>query len=203
MPDSANKPLNANWTAMPKQMIPVANLLTPQLEVAAAVSVASAGIATQMWGLWAAGVARSFDLSATTRRAFKEAPIAPQLDTDVDTLKTIIREKTGAPKAPRIAKIAKTDAKPPVPAAEVVRVTAPIVAKAAAVATDDLKKISGVGPKLEQVLNAMEIRSYAQIAGWTEADITKVDDQLKLSGRISRDDWVGQSTVLLKSSGGQ
>ena len=199
MPDTGNKPLGSDWTAlMPKQMIPVANLLTPQLEVAAAVSVASAGIATQIWGLWAGAAARAFDLSTITGRTFKVTPTAPQLKADVDTLKTIIREKTGTPEAARV--VAKKNEKQPV--AEATQIS-PVAANTATIDADDLKKISGVGPKLEQVLNSMGIRSYAQIAGWTEADIAKVDDQLKLSGRISRDDWLGQANALLKSSGGQ
>lgn len=75
------------------------------------------------------------------------------------------------------------------------------VATASEIATDDLKRISGIGPKLEQVLNAMGIRTYDQIAAWTADDLAKVDDQLKLGGRISRDDWLGQANVLVMSNG--
>ncbi len=75
------------------------------------------------------------------------------------------------------------------------------VATASKIAADDLKRISGIGPKLEQVLNGMGIRTYAQIAAWTVDDLAKVDDQLKLGGRISRDDWVGQAKGLVMSNG--
>ena len=61
---------------------------------------------------------------------------------------------------------------------------------------DDLKAISGVGPKLEQVLNGLGVWNYAQIAGWGDAEIAWVDDQLGFSGRIERDDWVGQAERL-------
>lgn len=195
MPDTGNKPLGSDWTAyLPKQMIPAANLLTPQIGAAAAVSIVGIGMASQMWGLWAGAVAGAFDLRSTTGR--KPAATVPQLGADVDTLKTIIREKTGAtPKTARVAVATKENR----PAATATRVTA----TEAAAQADDLKKISGVGPKLEQVLNAMGIRSYAQIAGWSADDIAKVDGQLKLSGRVSRDDWVGQSAAFLKSNGGQ
>ena len=58
------------------------------------------------------------------------------------------------------------------------------------------KAISGIGPKLEQVLNGLGIWTYAQIAGWTPAEIAWVDDRLGFTGRIGRDDWIGQAAAL-------
>jgi NADH-quinone oxidoreductase subunit E len=63
---------------------------------------------------------------------------------------------------------------------------------------DDLKLISGVGPKLEQTLNKLGFWHYAQIGKWTKMDISIVDDQLSFKGRIERDDWVKQAKVLAK-----
>ncbi|SLN49857.1 NADH-quinone oxidoreductase chain 2 [Roseovarius albus] len=63
---------------------------------------------------------------------------------------------------------------------------------------DDLKKISGVGPKLEQTLNELGFYHYDQIAKWSEAEIAWVDARLKFKGRIERDDWIGQATELAK-----
>lgn len=63
---------------------------------------------------------------------------------------------------------------------------------------DDLKLISGVGPKLEGVLNKIGIYQYKQVANWKKADITFVDDRLKFKGRIERDDWVKQAKALAK-----
>ncbi|MEO1564117.1 MAG: 50S ribosomal protein L21 [Pseudomonadota bacterium] len=63
---------------------------------------------------------------------------------------------------------------------------------------DDLKKISGVGPKLEEKLNAAGIFHYDQIAAWTEAEIAFVDDMLSFKGRIERDNWIQQATDLMK-----
>ncbi|SEW01847.1 NADH dehydrogenase subunit E [Cognatiyoonia koreensis] len=59
---------------------------------------------------------------------------------------------------------------------------------------DDLKRISGVGPKLEQTLNELGFWHFDQIAKWTDAEITWVDSRLKFKGRIKRDDWIGQAT---------
>ena len=85
------------------------------------------------------------------------------------------------------------------PAVENVAVEKVVKARATRVkqkAADDLKRISGIGPKLEQVLNAKGIRGFADIAGWSEADIVRFDDELGFGGRIKRDDWVGQAKAL-------
>ena len=66
---------------------------------------------------------------------------------------------------------------------------------------DDLKKISGVGPKLEQTLNELGIYHYEQIAGLKKKDIAWVDERLRFKGRIERDDWVGQAKALAKAKG--
>lgn len=63
---------------------------------------------------------------------------------------------------------------------------------------DDLKRISGIGPKLEVVLKGMGVTSVAQIAAWTDADIARFDKELGFEGRIRRDDWVSQAKALLK-----
>jgi NADH-quinone oxidoreductase subunit E len=66
---------------------------------------------------------------------------------------------------------------------------------------DDLKKIKGVGPKLEADLNGKGVWHYDQIAAWTAGEVAWADDNLvKFKGRVSRDDWVGQAKTL--SAGG-
>lgn len=57
----------------------------------------------------------------------------------------------------------------------------------------DLKVISGIGPKLETLLNKLGIFTLAQIAAWSPADAAKVDADLQLNGRVLRDDWRGQA----------
>ncbi|MEM7509096.1 MAG: NADH-quinone oxidoreductase subunit E [Pseudomonadota bacterium] len=66
---------------------------------------------------------------------------------------------------------------------------------------DDLKRIKGVGPKLEGVLNDMGIWHFDQIAAWTPAEVAWVDTRLKFKGRIERDDWIAQATELAKEKG--
>jgi NADH-quinone oxidoreductase subunit E len=63
---------------------------------------------------------------------------------------------------------------------------------------DDLKLISGVGPKLEGTLHSLGIYTFAQVAKWKKAEREWVDGYLKFKGRIDRDDWVKQAKVLAK-----
>jgi predicted flap endonuclease-1-like 5' DNA nuclease len=54
-----------------------------------------------------------------------------------------------------------------------------------------------VGPKLVAVLGELGISSYAQIAGWSDADVTRIDAQLgRFKGRITRDQWIAQAQLL-------
>jgi NADH-quinone oxidoreductase subunit E len=66
------------------------------------------------------------------------------------------------------------------------------------VAVDDLKLISGVGPKIEGILHTLGIFTFAQVASWKKAERDWMDGYLAFSGRIDRDDWVGQAKALAK-----
>jgi NADH-quinone oxidoreductase subunit E len=72
---------------------------------------------------------------------------------------------------------------------------------AKAARADDLKAISGIGPKLEQVLNGMGFRRYADIAALTDGDVARIEAELGLGGRIARDGWVEQARTLAKGRG--
>lgn len=65
---------------------------------------------------------------------------------------------------------------------------------------DDLKKLKGVGPKLEQTLNELGFYHFEQIAAWTDAEVAWVDSRLKFKGRIERDGWIEQAKSM--ASGG-
>lgn len=59
---------------------------------------------------------------------------------------------------------------------------------------DDLKKIKGIGPKLEQLLHTLGIYHFDQIAAWGEAEVVWMDDNLQgFRGRVTRDGWVAQA----------
>ncbi len=62
---------------------------------------------------------------------------------------------------------------------------------------DDLKLIKGIGAGLEKQLNALGIRSFAQIAALSDSELADLDARLKtVRGRCFRDDWVGQAKAL-------
>ena len=62
---------------------------------------------------------------------------------------------------------------------------------------DDLKKISGVGPVLEEKLNKLGIFHYKQVAGFSATDISAIDNALSFKGRIDRDGWLEQAKKLM------
>ncbi|MDH3581504.1 MAG: NADH-ubiquinone dehydrogenase, partial [Hyphomicrobiales bacterium] len=63
------------------------------------------------------------------------------------------------------------------------------------------KKINGVGPRIEKLLNELGIFHYDQIAAWNENHISWVDDYLSFKGRIGRDNWVAQAAQLARNGG--
>ena len=68
---------------------------------------------------------------------------------------------------------------------------------------DDLKLISGIGPVLEGKLNGAGIATYQQIAALTDDEVERLESEvINFSGRIHRDDWIGQAkTLYLKKYG--
>ncbi len=58
---------------------------------------------------------------------------------------------------------------------------------------DNLKKIKGVGPKIESVLNELGIYHFDQISKWDQKTVEWVDENLSFKGRINRDGWVEQA----------
>ncbi|MEM8788306.1 MAG: NADH-quinone oxidoreductase subunit NuoE [Pseudomonadota bacterium] len=64
---------------------------------------------------------------------------------------------------------------------------------------DDLKRIKGVGPKLETLLHRLGFYHFDQIAAWSAEEVAWVDDNLEgFKGRVSRDNWVAQARDLAK-----
>lgn len=61
---------------------------------------------------------------------------------------------------------------------------------------DDLKEISGVGPKIEEKLHSFGIYKFEQIAAWTDENVKEFDELLSFKGRIDRDDWITKAREL-------
>ncbi len=64
---------------------------------------------------------------------------------------------------------------------------------------DDLRKIKGIGPKLNTLLGELGVARYDQIAAWTAADVAEIDPYLgTFKGRIERDGWIEQAGFLAR-----
>lgn len=64
---------------------------------------------------------------------------------------------------------------------------------------DDFQMITGIGPFIEDKLNAIGIFKFSQIANMTENDIETVTSLIDFfPGRIHRDDWKGQAAKLVE-----
>ena len=112
------------------------------------------------------------------KAAGKKAPEAPKAK----------EPKTGSKKTKASAAVVKSD-----PAGEKAPETlsAPRDGKA-----DDLKKLKGVGPKLEATLHELGFYHFDQVAKWGPAEVAWVDSRLKFKGRIERDGWIEQAKLL-------
>ncbi|MGL4242140.1 MAG: 50S ribosomal protein L21 [Beijerinckiaceae bacterium] len=89
----------------------------------------------------------------------------------------------------------------PVAAAAVAAVATKAKAEKAAPAStiDDtnLSLIAGIGPTIEKKLRAAGITTWTQISKWKAADVEKWNTELKLGGRVTREEWVEQAKELL------
>ncbi len=63
-------------------------------------------------------------------------------------------------------------------------------------AGDDLKRIKGIGPKLEGILNDLGVFHFHQIAAWSKGNVAWVDGHLRFKGRIEREKWIAQARKL-------
>lgn len=62
---------------------------------------------------------------------------------------------------------------------------------------DDLTKLDGIGPYIEQRLNDIGIYNYEQLSKLNTEDIQKITELIDFfPGRIERDNWVSQAQLL-------
>jgi len=145
---------------------------------------------------------------AVAKAAAKKAPAAKAAPTKPATKPAakpaaakVAVAKVAAPKAARKPVAAKVKAAAPkASAAKPAAVAKTAKAKAATkvIIPDNLELLKGVGPKVNNMLKAMGITSFEQVANWTQADITEIDSKLgTFAGRISRDNWVEQAKLLV------
>jgi len=121
-----------------------------------------------------------------TPAARPKAVVAPETPASEPTLKAPKPATNGAGKA-------ETVTSAPEPASDTL---AAIARKAPKGAADDLQRISGIGPKLEERLNALGLFHYWQLARLTPAQAAELDETLDLRGRMARDAWSIQASRL-------
>ncbi|MGZ2502120.1 5' DNA nuclease [Rhizobium leguminosarum] len=187
------------------QAMPVHPLMAHPAAAFAAATAIGFGFSTQMAGAFFGAWQSALETTSKVAAALDDTP-PDELKPDVD-IRPDVRAFTKPP-AEKKAKPILTVVKPvsaPIPASQTKPASqaktsqAKPAVKAKPVArrkADDLKLIAGIGPKLEQVLNAKGIRNFAEIAAWTDEEIARFDAELGFNGRIGRDDWTGQAKVL-------
>ncbi|MDM9629409.1 5' DNA nuclease [Rhizobium sp. S152] len=161
-------------------------MVNPAAAMAAATAIGF-GFSTQMAGAFLGALQGAMEASNKLAAALDETPpdeVKPEMDVKPENIRAARPKKATS----RMQLAEKPVASPKAaPAVKRVVKTAKI---------GDLKRISGIGPKLEQVLIAKGIVSLAEIAAWSDAAIARVDAELGLDGRIARDDWVAQAKAL-------
>lgn len=65
--------------------------------------------------------------------------------------------------------------------------------------TDDLTRIKGIKAVLQEQLHAFGIRTFKQIAAWTDDDVEAFSELLSFKDRAKRDQWVKQAQELMTS----
>jgi NADH-quinone oxidoreductase subunit E len=199
---------------MPKEMASAVNLFAHPVAGVAAMSALGIGLANHAFGVWLGALSGAAE---TSQRLLQ--PIVDDFEATTGRFSETGDSSSIKARAATITLIAEAQSF----ARDVTDIAAPAVEEAASAtptATDDaptgllpedfqqpksmerpalpadLKTISGVGPKLEKVLNGLGIWSFGQIAAWTPEEIAWVDDYLSLKGRIGRDDWTRQAAAL-------
>ena len=219
--------MNSDLSAiLPKELAGAVNLMAQPYAGAAAFSALGIGLASHAFGMWMGAVSSAAEVSqrlfspiydefAGDTESFAEKPRSPAARARSAT-KALITDARSA--AHEIAGAAEDVVEAAVDDGETIAEKA-VEAVPASVETianlmpedfrqpkamdmpetpDDLKAISGIGPKLEKVLNGLGVWTFAQIAAWGSEETAWVDDYLSFKGWIGRDNWIGQAERLAK-----
>ncbi|MEL6167977.1 MAG: NADH-quinone oxidoreductase subunit NuoE [Pseudomonadota bacterium] len=147
-----------------------------------------------------ASVALALDIGDTIKRIDgTEVPlVAPWRDGP--SVQAATAERPASKPMPKAKSKPKKPAEPaPAPAAEGPGTRPAALEAARDGRADDLKRIKGVGPKLEKLCNSLGFFHFDQIADWTPEEVAWVDQNLEgFKGRVTRDDWVAQAKILAK-----
>jgi predicted flap endonuclease-1-like 5' DNA nuclease len=161
-------------------------------------AAASAGVAWWWMTRWTratnleamAGAARA-QVSAVEALVERESEAAVQAVSAAESL--LEAASVIEPKIEIIAEEVETEVEK---ASGVAAETSKAAAERASEAVDDLTRLTGIGPKLAAALAARGIRTFAQLADWTEEQAQAFDSELSLKGRVARDAWIAQARRL-------
>ncbi|TPM00661.1 proton-conducting membrane transporter [Mesorhizobium sp. B2-3-10] len=151
-------------------------------------AVAKSGAAAAKPAAAKAAPAKAAPKPAAAKLATASAPAAMASQSKAPTT------KAPTTKAPTTKAPAKTSTVPK--AAPAAKKTAPAAAKPASGKPDNLRRLIGIGPVNEKLLKAQGVTTYAQIAGWTPADIKRIEEVMNFDGRIARERWIEQAKLL-------
>ncbi|TPK47645.1 NADH-ubiquinone dehydrogenase [Mesorhizobium sp. B2-5-4] len=208
--------MNQDLTRMlPKEMANAVNLFAHPVAGAVAMSALGMGLANHAFGVWMGALSGAAEASQRLMQPLIEhfeARVEQFEDANSSstraraTAKTVIAEaQSFAQEVTDIAARETAIIAPTASAAPATSEAADVLlpedfrqpkAMAKPAKPSDLKAISGIGPKLEKVLNGLGIWTFAQIAAWSPQEIAWVDDYLSFNGRIGRDGWTAQAAAL-------
>lgn len=175
---------------------PLAPLMVNPAAAMAAATAIGFGFSTQMAGAFFGALQGAMEASNKLAAALDETPpdeVKPKVDVKPENIRQAAEKKAPAKTASAKVEVSTVPASTQVAKTKTAAAAKPATRVRKA---DDLKQISGIGPKLEQVLNARGIRTLEEIAAWSDADIARVDRELGFDGRIARDGWVAEAKAL-------
>ncbi|MEM7330079.1 MAG: hypothetical protein AAF437_15155 [Pseudomonadota bacterium] len=134
--------------------------------------------------------------------AESEAEPEPEPETDADAEADLAPEDVADVEEPEVeadveAAEAETDVHPSEAMLAELEGKQPVQVDRPSEGGDDLTTITGIGPRIAEVLNGLGIWTFAQIADWQPENETWIENHLSFKGRVSREDWVGQAKELL------
>jgi predicted flap endonuclease-1-like 5' DNA nuclease len=150
-----------------------------------------------------AGITVKSKMDELVELAFSDLPFLMQSHVDDVAVETrALRKKVRTLEGRLAALEAKLEgassAKPVVESNDPQTALLQAIGRASAAQKDDLKRIKGIGPKLEDMLNSIGVYSFRQISKMTEAQYQLVDELISaFQGRAQRDKWADQATKLL------
>ena len=159
-------------------------------------SASTAGAATVAAGAAAAVASTASRDSAAADKAAVDAKAQAAADKKAKAAKTKA-DKTAAAKAEADAKAGEDFDGDDVRGAADEGTKPATLAAAREGGADDLKRIKGIGPKLEKLCNTMGFFHFDQIAAWTPDEMAWVNANLEgFKGRATRDKWIDQAKLL-------